>query len=390
MTATETSMLPQVLSSIWPWLLSIVVCVLLLRGIVALMQIQVQWRRIASLNRDERGGVQTLSFVLTVPLFLFILMFIVQLSQITIGQVAVEYAAFASARSAIVWIPAETGAQEPPMTVGSGMIFRRFEAYSYDNRIENFNALAYVYEGVVPAGCTDIYMIYEVVPGGAKFEKIRTAAALAVMNAAPSRAVVTSPTSASAMAFPLQTPMERATLGVAPIMETNPRFASRLNNKLTYALESTGIRITVRHKDSSAYDFSGYRREDFYPVPMHPPHEIDWQDQLVIDVVHEFALLPGPARLLARRANARPGTGVDESYAGGAEKDRIAAAISPRYDNTYIYPLYATARLTIEGFKPQQMLYQPAAATADYWTQTAPNFYSLGVPPDSNQAGDGT
>lgn len=377
MSSAQASLLPQVLNSTWPWLLALLISLLVLRGLFALMQIRVQWSHLLRLNRDEHGGVQTLSFVLTVPLFLFILMFIVQLSQITIGQVAVEYAAFAATRSAIVWIPAQTGVREPAMTVGSGLVFRGFEAYSYDTKIENFDVAAYVEDGIVPTNCTDIFMIYEVVPGGAKFEKIRTAAALAVMNVAPSRSVVTSTSNASSMALVLQQPMERATLGIAPIMATNPRLSARLNNKLTYALESTGIRITVRHKDSSAFLRTHDIRHD---VLEFRPNEIDWQDQLVIDVVHEFALLPGPARLLARRANARPGTGVDESYAGGAEKDRIAAAISSRYNNTYIYPLYATARLTVEGFKPQRPLDQPAAATADFWNQSSPDFYSLGVP----------
>ena len=41
--------------------------------------------------------------------FIMVMMFIVQLSQITIAKIVVEYAAFAAARSAIVWIPANLG-----------------------------------------------------------------------------------------------------------------------------------------------------------------------------------------------------------------------------------------------------------------------------------------
>ncbi len=73
------------------------------------------------LHRDETGAVQSLSFVLTLPLFVMVMLFIVQLSQITIGRLAVEYAAMAAARSAAVWIPANMG-----------------DAYETENRISSY------------------------------------------------------------------------------------------------------------------------------------------------------------------------------------------------------------------------------------------------------------
>ena len=56
--------------------------------------------------------MQSLSFVLTLPVFIFIMMMIVQVSQLMIGIVVVHYAAFAAARSAAVWIPAAMPAPE--------------------------------------------------------------------------------------------------------------------------------------------------------------------------------------------------------------------------------------------------------------------------------------
>ena len=50
--------------------------------------------------------MQSLSFVLTLPVFILVMMMIVQVSQLMIGIVVVHYAAFAAARSAAVWIPA--------------------------------------------------------------------------------------------------------------------------------------------------------------------------------------------------------------------------------------------------------------------------------------------
>ena len=44
-------------------------------------------RRLGELHRCQKGGVQSLSFVLTLPIFVMIVMFIVQVSQLMIAQV---------------------------------------------------------------------------------------------------------------------------------------------------------------------------------------------------------------------------------------------------------------------------------------------------------------
>ena len=56
--------------------------------------------------RRSRGQRQSLSFVLTLPLFILVMLTLVQISQVMIGRMVVQYAAFAAARSAIVWVPA--------------------------------------------------------------------------------------------------------------------------------------------------------------------------------------------------------------------------------------------------------------------------------------------
>ncbi|HAN97220.1 MAG TPA: hypothetical protein DCQ98_07215 [Planctomycetaceae bacterium] len=372
----EEDLFRRTLVACWPMLLGIGLSLLAARLLLALMRIRPSLRALRELRQDEAGGVQTLSFVLTIPLFLMILMFIVQLSQLTIGQVGVEYAAFSAARSAIVWIPADASNAEPPMRIGTALEFRGFEAYSGDVLYEAFDVRAYVEDGIVPPQVTKIIAVYRVVPGGAKFEKIRTAAVLALANVAPSRPVVTERTAASATASVLLGPMNQAFVALAPRTAANPRVPTRLAEKLVYALERTAIEIELRHKDTSAWLDEHDRSWDREQYRM---NETDWQDQVTVDVIHEFALLPGPGRLLARRADARPGTDVDESYAGGAERDRIAAALLRRYGSTYVYPLRASARLTIEGFQPSQPLAQPPAATDDWWLQSGPAYESLGT-----------
>ena len=84
----------------------------LLWFLVRLNRAGFQWRRLLLLHADEGGSAQALSFVLTLPIFVWVMLFIVQVSQLMIATIAVNYAAFAAARSAIVWIPANIAGVE--------------------------------------------------------------------------------------------------------------------------------------------------------------------------------------------------------------------------------------------------------------------------------------
>ena len=66
-------------------------CALLLAG---LSRARLELGRLRQLHADQRGSAQSLSFVLTLPLFIMVLLFIVQVSQLMIGKVVVEYAAY--------------------------------------------------------------------------------------------------------------------------------------------------------------------------------------------------------------------------------------------------------------------------------------------------------
>ena len=89
-----------------PWLALLVAsfCVLLL--LVRMSRARWELGRLRQLHADQVGTVQSLSFVLTLPLFVMVMLLIVQVSQLMIGQIVVEYAAVAAARAAVVWIPA--------------------------------------------------------------------------------------------------------------------------------------------------------------------------------------------------------------------------------------------------------------------------------------------
>ncbi|HUG89839.1 MAG TPA: hypothetical protein VML55_03335, partial [Planctomycetaceae bacterium] len=98
-----------VLQSCLPCLIALAVSLAVLVVLVKLSGARLCWRRLRELHRCEAGGVQSLAFVLTVPFFILILMFIVQVSQLMVGLVVVQYSAFAGARAAAVWIPAQIG-----------------------------------------------------------------------------------------------------------------------------------------------------------------------------------------------------------------------------------------------------------------------------------------
>jgi hypothetical protein len=301
-----------------------------------------QLGRLRAIHADQRGGVQSLSFVLTLPLFAMIVMFIVQVSQLMIGRTMVEYAAFAAARSAVVWIPANLG--------------------SYGGESENRIA-ALEYLGEEPGSDGEMYSVYQVVPRSPKFDKIHVAAAMALLPICPSRDTGVSRAHPGNGAYPS---LLRAYLATAPSQAANTRVPDRLANKLAYALANTNVRIEIRHKESEPplahWDVLPY-------VDEFQPNEIGWQDQILVTVRHDFALLPGPGRLLARpsggssSASSTAGSGGASSSTaasdpqGGSQSppptsNRTAADSIRNVGGTFVYTISSTVRLNNEGEKP--------------------------------------
>jgi hypothetical protein len=76
------------------------------------------WRSFAA---DESGGVLSVEFMLVFPVFITVFLLVVQFVLLLTAQFAVEYAATAAVRSAVVWIPKNVGPSEPRnRTVRSG------------------------------------------------------------------------------------------------------------------------------------------------------------------------------------------------------------------------------------------------------------------------------
>jgi hypothetical protein len=290
-------MLRAALIACLPWLGLLVLLFGLLWLWVRLFRPPISLRRLTTLHHDEAGGVQSLSFVATLPIFVMVIMLIVQVSQVMIANIVVQYAAFAAARSAVVWIPAgvDGGPDEPENWISSLSLER------------------------IDSG----YWVYRVAadPHSPKVARIHRAAALACMPLAPSRDA-----GGAARPSPLSDSVTRAYLAVSPGAEANERVPARIASKLAYSLANTEVEIrrTVPH--------------DHWVVPPPPDAPYWWityRDQITVTVTHRFALLPGPGRMLARSTSA-----------GG--HDPVSGRID-RQGSYYTIPIVATATLPNEG-----------------------------------------
>ncbi|MFO7904544.1 MAG: TadE/TadG family type IV pilus assembly protein [Planctomycetota bacterium] len=296
--------------------------------------------RLWRLHRDERGAVQSLSFVLTLPIFMVIMMFIVQLALVTMARISVEYSAFAAARSASVWFPANLGNEwlaENRVSVSSLRPVRVYEA----------------------KGRT--YTVYRVPADGEKFDKVHLAAAMACMPICPSRDTGVPASHPGNAALPA---IQRAYAVLAPGAHANTRIPARLANKLAYALANTRVEIEVHHcgDQVSGGDpplYPEYPLELEYPTRYLRPNEIGWQDQIYVKVTHQYALLPGPGRLLATRADSP--TRRDE-VPGQIRRDR----------GVYSRALTATVRMGNEGQKPSATISTPGRLDRGTYVQPSP------------------
>ncbi len=290
-----------------PWLLALLAAFGVLWLLVRFSGAHFSLARLRAVHYNEQGAVQSLSFVLTVPIFVMVMMLIVQISQLMIGIMVVHYAAYAAARAAVVWIPADTGGEEG------------------ENRISSY----------LPGNGANIPgtgQQYTILPGSPKYEKIKMAAILACMPLAPSRDLGLNPAGNERDA------LHRMYRGLDPSYDTNDRVPARIDNKFAYAQEATQIQLHFMHKDDGiepplAQWLAPHDPFEFYP------NEVGWQDPIQVTVTHQFALLPGPGRLLARR---------ETSYDGST--DEVAASIFARR-GVYVRDLTATATLGNEGLK---------------------------------------
>ncbi len=285
-------------------------------GLTACMLVRAGGRvspgRMRRLHADQRGSAQSLSFVLALPVFIMVLMLIVQVSQLMIGTIVVHYAAFAAVRSAIVWIPARLDTAEQENCVGWYYV----NPNAPDQRPPTLDPSSPDY------GPSEGGVEYIVAPDGLKYAQVFRAAVLAVAPICPSRNLGL-PAGSTGRAAEV---LEAAAYSLAPEMQRNTAIGRRLRNKLAYAARHTQLEVRFFHSNAEP---------PLAPYSIGPDqgqfrfNQLGWRDQITVTVWHDLALLPGPGRLLARVLRRSDGTDpVSEriTETAGVYTTRLSAA----------------------------------------------------------------
>ncbi len=300
----------QIVNACLPWFAILVIAIIVMRFMLGRVGAKVDWSRLRTLNRCEKGSVQSLSFVLTLPVFVMIMMLIVQVSQIMIGNIVVHYAAYSAVRSASVWIPASVSLEEGRNRISS------IELIDYDDRIG---------------------WRYRIQPTGEKYQKIRQAAVLGLVSLGPSRN----------LGYEMDNYGTETALGLETVYQgldlesaENELIPYRLANKLAYSYSNTNLDLTFWHRLGPYHDYRDPPLQVRYNIPPfrdeYFPNEVGWQDHVTATVSYNLPLIPGPIRLFRQFSDAI-GTDVNEQ--------------------TYTYNIAARATSIVEGEK----------ASLEYW-----------------------
>jgi hypothetical protein len=302
--------------------------------------------RLRSLHRSQEGSVQTLSFVLTLPIFMMIVLFIVQVSQLMIGITIVHYAAFAAARAASVWLPAEMPNADEMRSEPANVM----DPISIDPKRSTY-----------PYWHTQPLMFLQLPPGVAwKYRKVHIAAAMACFPIAPSKRYLTDE-AMQQMNEPIAPAVIQLYQALVPKTAGDNVIPNRIRNKAYYAYEHTWIHISgVDYGSNPATPGAGNSMTGPTYNPINHPtvpwnrEEIGWQDPITVQVWFRFPLLTGPGRFLS------PGHFLSAKLSpADGTPDKVSSRIqvwskndNPRYkENFYWTELTATATITNEGIK---------------------------------------
>ena len=300
----------SVLLACLPWAAILIAAVIAARVLIWFCDARLSLSRLRSIHRCQRGSVQSLSFVLTLPFFVMIIMLIVQVSHIMFANILIQYSAFAAARSAIVWIPANATLEEPA------------------NRIASFTHPEYNFDDVRHQHEFTSY-------SGPKMFKIKQAAINALMPLGPSRDLGYTLDANGELQHVAQAELYR---GLDTESLSNARIDARLRNKLAYTVANTTIQMDFWH---SVEFITGHDAPLLASYPF--PNNVGWQDHLTVRVNYNLPLLPGPVRLFARRAKSVDGTNTSLIDASG---------------QVYVWRLDAQATLGNEGELPLMSYWQ--------------------------------
>ncbi|MDB5386392.1 MAG: hypothetical protein JWM11_2038 [Planctomycetaceae bacterium] len=344
-----------VLQACWPWF----VC-LLIAGGLAIVLVQFcggrwQWRRWRELHSDQGGAVQSLSLVLTLPVFLMLVLFIVQISQMMVAVMIVHYAAFAGARAASVWIPAD-------VTNDPTLFDDLTQIDLINDQLKGGPERANVILGNIPdppmrAGIWQLDSGANTAAVSVKYQKVALAAIIPCLTISPSRDFswgsqvppdLAATYSALTKVYPQMDPPSRS----------NQRLPKRLMNKLAYSHKFTTVVIEwqeVQHPSKDVENSPTYNPRNHPLTPGQVPNwninEVGFRDPVTVRVTHQFALLPGIGRILKTGLVMRG----EDNWQNKGQNDNVASQITAQAqtqkDELYTISLVGEATFVNEGYK---------------------------------------
>jgi hypothetical protein len=252
--------------------------------------------RIRDLHRCQEGGVQSLALVMTLPMFVGTVLLIVQLAQVLIGTLTVQYAAFAAARSAAVWITSSL--QWPERRLG-----------------DDPNEIPILFVRGVP---------YDIDPQSSsrKLQEIRAAAVQACVAISPARAV------RGPRANPADVAAAVDAFLALQMLDAGRRIArwrEASSNRWSYSAANTRVRLAFLGEPviSPSYNPVGH------PLVPHEVFEAAWDESVTVVVQHEVSLVPGPGRWLLQNAQwGRVPNGLANDWTGSGRLDRVPVVAS--------------------------------------------------------------
>jgi hypothetical protein len=351
-----------VLQACAPWFLCLVIAVGLAGLLVQFCGGRWQWRRLRDLHADQQGGVQSLSLVLTLPIFLMLVLFIVQISQMMVAVMMVHYAAFAAARAASVWIPSDVTVDPTFRDDFVKLQLGLNDEFLVADQLKGPPERANVIQGQVVRSKNrpDVLLLEEGAGDealGAKFHKVALAATIPCLTISPSRDL----NSGAQLPAGLN-PTYDALLKLYPLMNPNARgngrIPQRLKNKLAYSARFTRVSLEwleVPHpgKDvdvSPSYNPRNHPLSGSLDGAAWNANEVGFRDPVTVHVTHSFALLPGIGRILKMGMVWRDGDWTNKN-----QDDSVASKISrqsqSRSDQLYTLDITASATFLNDGFK---------------------------------------
>lgn len=318
----------QILIELWPWAAALAVLCGVFVIVARMSGGTWQPRRLTALHHCESGAVQSLAFVLTLPVLVMVLLFIVQVSQLMIGLMTVNYAAFAAARAASVWTPAA--------------VLDANSRAGYDD--DDQNELPPEFSPGVPA----LLSVESVSSSGSrKLEKVWAAAALACLPIAPSRSTSDAVSGVSYLSRAAGS-LRRMYPQFDAASAANLRMPGRLDAKLGYSAENTYVVMQFEDRNSMPVNGTVTYNPIDHPWVTYYPAEVGWQDPITVTVFHDLALLPGAGRMLSKliaRADGR--------------MDTVAPTIRAE-SGVYKHRIRASATMTNEGIRSVRPFIHPA------------------------------